>query len=249
MDSKEATDSDRRIAPRLHVSVPVGLEVGGMCAEGQLCDISISGARIERSDLNPDLDSPLSVSFVLAGDAPAFEVPAKVVRTTRGGGFAVQFAQFEPRLEDVLGLLLNRTSAASTLGDVQAKAGCARIRDLARTDLTCVAPDLSVGELAALLGRDALDCIVVTEKQVPLGILTAHDVASARPDAPIRTLLPESLIALEADRSVASVLSAREQLRARYLTVVDEQNHLYGLVSQTELLLFCADLILGPTHR
>ena len=89
----------RRTSPRLELSIPVGLELESGCDEGILCDISLSGARLEGTAIQPALGTEVIVSFAVRGRRRPFEIEARVVRVTPDGGYAVEFEAIDPRLK------------------------------------------------------------------------------------------------------------------------------------------------------
>ena len=81
----------KRISPRLELSIPVGIELEGACDQGILCDISLGGARLEGTSIQPAPGSEVVVSLAVKGYRKPFEVLARVVRVTPDGGYAVEF--------------------------------------------------------------------------------------------------------------------------------------------------------------
>lgn len=93
---------ERRAAPQLPVSVPVIVELGDLSHEAVLCDISLSGGRIEQTSFSPPLGSEIVLTFTFSLDATAFEVIGRVVRLTEPNGFAIQFESLDAGLKEVL---------------------------------------------------------------------------------------------------------------------------------------------------
>jgi CBS domain-containing protein len=232
---------DRRCAPRVRICVPVGVEADGLCAEGKICDISVSGARIETTSVAPALGTEVQVSFVLGTDAPPFEVPAKVVRQTRAGGFAVQFSQFEPKLDDVIGMFLDR-AAEEQPAVAQLRRG--RVEELMREDVAQAAPTIGLEEARRLLEGASPRCLVVCEKDRPIGILTSHDLAGCPPSATaLRDVMRAPIVVVTRRERLGRLLADPQLLAARYLPVIDDSGKLCGILSQTDLLFFCAKLL------
>jgi hypothetical protein len=104
-DSKSRKGSgarDKRNAPRHLLYIPVAVEFGSTCAEGRLCDISVSGGRIEQAHVKPALQSQVTITFAFSLAEPAFEVIGRVIRHTGEGGFAVQFEAIDPKLKSAV---------------------------------------------------------------------------------------------------------------------------------------------------
>ena len=98
----ETSEHVRRVAPRVELSIPVAVELGTTCDDGVLCDISLSGARLERTGIRPPLGSQVTIIFSLKGHRRPFELVARVVRATDSGGYAVHFEAIDPKLKAAL---------------------------------------------------------------------------------------------------------------------------------------------------
>ncbi len=107
----------RRVAPRFLLSIPVAVEFGTTCDDGTLCDISLSGARLENTGIRPPEGSQVNLTFALENQSKAFEVVARVVRATESGGYAVQFEAINSHLKEALelaGSVLRKLPASSS---------------------------------------------------------------------------------------------------------------------------------------
>ena len=107
-------DRERRVAPALPVSVPVMVELGDLFHEALLCDISLSGGRIEQTTFHPPLGAEIVLTFTFSLDAPAFEVVGRVVRHTEPNGFAIQFESLDAGLKDVLDTAARRARSLTS---------------------------------------------------------------------------------------------------------------------------------------
>ena len=109
------TDSDRerRTTPQLPVSVPVIVELGDLSHEAVLCDISLSGGRIEQTSFSPPIGAEVVLTFTFSLDAPAFEVVGRVVRQTEPNSFAIQFESLDAGLKEVLDSAARRARSLS----------------------------------------------------------------------------------------------------------------------------------------
>jgi hypothetical protein len=97
-----SVDRLRRTSPRLELSIPVGLDLESGYDAGMLCEISMSGARVEGSAIQPALGSEVIVNFAVLGDKRSFEIQTRVVRLIPEGGYAVEFEAIDPRLKVAL---------------------------------------------------------------------------------------------------------------------------------------------------
>jgi len=95
-------DRQRRGEARIKLSVPVAVEYGSLCDSGTLCDISLSGARLEDTGVKPEIGRQVTITFGLDDSGDTFELIARVIRATELGGYAVRFEAIDPRLKQSL---------------------------------------------------------------------------------------------------------------------------------------------------
>jgi len=88
-----------RPAPRVAVAIPVAIEAGTLCDEGQMRNISLSGARIESTQISLTVGAAVTITFSLSAKGRAFQVPSCVVRRTESGGYAVRFDAVDEALQ------------------------------------------------------------------------------------------------------------------------------------------------------
>lgn len=103
----------RRVAPRVEISLPVAVELGNSCDAGVLTDISLSGARLERTGVRPTLGEQVRLTFSL-DEGQSFEVVARVVRVVEPTGYAVQFEALDAGFKAAL---VHATSLLTKLPD------------------------------------------------------------------------------------------------------------------------------------
>ena len=92
----------KRISPRLEMSIPVGIEFENGCDQGILCDISLGGARLEGTSIQPERGSEIVITVAVKGYRRPFEVLARVVRITPDGGYGVEFSAIDRTLKAAL---------------------------------------------------------------------------------------------------------------------------------------------------
>jgi Tfp pilus assembly protein PilZ len=94
-----SVDRLRRTSPRLELSIPVGLVLESGYDTGILCEIGLSGARLEETSIQPPMGSEVFVSFAVLGDRRPIEIQARVARFVPEGGYAVEFEAVDPKLK------------------------------------------------------------------------------------------------------------------------------------------------------
>jgi hypothetical protein len=98
---------NQRLSDRVPLTV-IGIEVGALCGTGRIHDVSATGLRIEECAIAPDVGERARLTFVLSVEQPAFEAEGLVVRHTETGGFAVRWVAVQPRLRELVALLVAR---------------------------------------------------------------------------------------------------------------------------------------------
>lgn len=117
------------------------------------------------------------------------------------------------------------------------------IESLLRRPVQTLSPDTTCREAAQLLRDEGVGCVVVSEQERPLGIVTDRDLvvrvmASGRdPDkTQLRDVMSGEPVFLTDERSIGQVAATMRQERIRRIPVVDEDGRLEGVVSLDDLL-------------
>jgi len=117
------------------------------------------------------------------------------------------------------------------------------VREVLKTGaITCTA-DLSLEEVAELMKANDVGCVVVVdEDQSPIGLVTDRDivlraVASGMDmDAPVESVMTESVETLSEDRDVMEVAEKMSDEEVRRLPVVDASGKVVGVISLGDVL-------------
>jgi CBS domain-containing protein len=121
------------------------------------------------------------------------------------------------------------------------------IESLLRHPVSTLPPDAPCREAAQLLRDEDVGCVVVSEDERPLGIVTDRDlvvrVMAAGLD-PGKTLLRDVMsgepVFLARERSVEQVFATMREQRVRRIPVVDAEGRLEGVLALDDLLLLLA---------
>lgn len=106
-------------------------------------------------------------------------------------------------------------------------------------------PQQPLEDAVAIMHEHNCSCVLVTENNRPVGILTERDVVRIFADALADGRLPNFVVAdvmsrepvcVHADSSLYDALVLARSRRLRHLLVVDEQEHLVGIVTQTDMV-------------
>ena len=113
-------------------------------------------------------------------------------------------------------------------------------------DVVCVEPSCSIDQVLQQITARRISCVVVCEKECPVGIITERDVAQLAADQidggkrlqhTARELMTSPAVTVNASESVDSAIELTQFGKFRHLVVVDSADCLVGLVTQTDLLL------------
>ncbi|WP_254449332.1 CBS domain-containing protein [Anabaena sp. UHCC 0253] len=106
-------------------------------------------------------------------------------------------------------------------------------------------PTISVLELAQLMAKYSVSCIVITEsdsQRQPIGIVTERDIVQMQAlelnivELEAHTVMSAPLFYMRPQQSLWEAHQQMQQRHIRRLVVVDESNELLGIVTQTSIL-------------
>ena len=115
--TSEPEPGQRIAAERYSVSVRVGILTGDGQTAGDVCDISVTGARIENVGARPEEGSDLRLGFSFYAHALPVPIHGKVVRHTDDGGFAVEFQDVDFRTQILLRALLPKVCGEGMISE------------------------------------------------------------------------------------------------------------------------------------
>ena len=107
--------------------------------------------------------------------------------------------------------------------------------------LSC-APDLPLGRAVSHMKDNNCSSIVVVRSNKPVGIITEKDILSLPADshsaliAPIENRMSRPAHTISVHASQKTAIVRMRDLNVRHLITVDEQGHLAGIISQTDLI-------------
>ncbi len=122
------------------------------------------------------------------------------------------------------------------------------IEKLIRRPVEALPPTASCAEAAQLMRDAGVGSVIVSEDNRPLGIVTDRDlvtrVMAAEADAEtveLYEIMSPKPVFVVRTREPEHVLDVMKDLGVRRVPVVDEAQHLVGVVSLDDLLVFLAD--------
>ncbi len=109
-------------------------------------------------------------------------------------------------------------------------------------DIVSVHAELTVAEAIEVLREQAEQAetlyyaYVVDAEEVLLGVLALRDLVLAQPDQKIRDMVHTEIVSLPADMDAEEVTNVFDKYNYLALPVVDEQNHLLGIVTVDDVM-------------
>jgi CBS domain-containing protein len=117
------------------------------------------------------------------------------------------------------------------------------IESLLSRPVQTLPPDATCREAAQLLRDEGVGCVVVSDDERPLGIVTDRDLvvrvmaSDLDPDkAPIRDVMSGEPVFLADERGIDLVVATMRQERIRRIPIVDAEGRLEGVVTLDDLL-------------
>jgi len=117
-----------------------------------------------------------------------------------------------------------------------------KVQDVMSTRPRCVSPDTPVTEAAELMESEDVGSLPVLEGDELAGMITDRDIvirAIARGKdprgMPVREISTRDVVAIRGDEDLSEALKLMASHQVRRLPVVDESNHLVGVLAQADV--------------
>jgi len=117
-----------------------------------------------------------------------------------------------------------------------------KVRDVMTTRPRCVSPETPVTEAAELMESEDVGSLPVLEGDELAGMITDRDIvirAIARGKdprgMPVRDISTRDVVAIRGDEDLSEALKLMASHQVRRLPVVDESNHLVGVLAQADV--------------
>jgi diguanylate cyclase (GGDEF)-like protein len=115
------------------------------------------------------------------------------------------------------------------------------------TKVLCTGPDTPAGELIALMHEHNYSCIVISENDLPVGIVTERDIVAVLDqvfrgerdrEVPVSEFMSSPVQTILEDRPIFEAIVFCRSRNVRHLPVVDRSGHLAGLLTQSDLTAY-----------
>ena len=119
-----------------------------------------------------------------------------------------------------------------------------RVREMMKKQILSIDSTLTVKDAAKIMEDSGVGCLVVTEKNIPIGIITERDFVTritsiGKPSSTqVRKIMSSPLIAIGPDESAKKLAEIIKEKNIHKIPVIEE-NKLIGIVSATDLIRKC----------
>lgn len=119
-----------------------------------------------------------------------------------------------------------------------------RVREMMKKQILSIDAALTVKDAAKIMEDSGVGCLVVTEKNIPIGIITERDFVTritsiGKPSSTqVRKVMSSPLISIGPDESAKKLAEMIKEKNIHKIPVVEE-NKLIGIVSATDLIRKC----------
>lgn len=124
------------------------------------------------------------------------------------------------------------------------------IRSLMTKKVYTARPTEPLYNLAECMAKKSISCIVIVEKNKPLGIITERDyikkviIPKRDPNTtPAKKIMSKPVKTITEDADFVSVYELMKRYSVRRFPVVDKNGHLVGIVTQRDILDGFAEII------
>lgn len=120
-----------------------------------------------------------------------------------------------------------------------------KIGDLMTRVIAGVVPQIPLSDAVALMCEENCSCVLVSEGGKPVGIITERDVArlfkrayeeQQLPQCTVGEVMTPEPVCVNQSTSLYDALQLAREKKLRHLLVVDDQDELQGLVTQTDMV-------------
>jgi CBS domain-containing protein len=118
------------------------------------------------------------------------------------------------------------------------------VSDIMKKQVISVDSSLTVKDAAKIMEEKGVSCLIVTEKNIPVGILTERDFVTRivghknSPSTPLHAAMSKPLIAVSPDDTVKKLADLMHDKKIHKMPVVKD-NQLLGIVTTTDLVKKC----------
>ena len=115
------------------------------------------------------------------------------------------------------------------------------VKDIMNKTVSTITPDQTIFETAKIMSSDGVHCVLVVEKDAPVGLITERDIVvkiiaeKKSLDIKVNEVMSKKLITINPDASLKDAARLMSTNKIRRLPVI-KQNKLVGLVSASDFV-------------
>ena len=116
------------------------------------------------------------------------------------------------------------------------------IKNAMNRKVVVVKPEDSVKKAVKLLSAKGIGCLIVTENDKPVGILTERDVLNrivipslSTEKTKVKQIMTKKLISLDSEKNIADAANLLEKNKIKKLPII-EKGKLAGIITMTDLM-------------
>ena len=121
------------------------------------------------------------------------------------------------------------------------------VRHIMSSKVLCTEPCTTAVELVTLMHKHSYSCIVISENELPVGIVTERDVVAVLEqvfrgerdqDTPVSEFMSAPVHTIQEDRPIFEAIVFSRSRSVRHLPVVDRTGRITGLLTQSDLATY-----------
>ena len=119
------------------------------------------------------------------------------------------------------------------------------VSEVMTKNVTACSPDTAIKDVINILSRNRISSLVITENYEPVGIITERDLVAimeemlndvARDHLPINHFMTSPALTIRSHITLQEAVKFAISKNIRHLPVVDQNNKLIGLLTQTNMV-------------
>ena len=119
------------------------------------------------------------------------------------------------------------------------------VSEVMTKNVTACSPDTAIKDVIKILSRNRISTLIITENDEPVGIITERDLVAimeemlndvARDHLPICNFMTSPALTIHSHITLQEAVRFAIDKNIRHLPVVDQNNKLIGLLTQTNMV-------------
>jgi CBS domain-containing protein len=118
------------------------------------------------------------------------------------------------------------------------------VRDMMKKQVISIDSSLTIKDAAKMMSDSGVGCVIVMDKNIPVGILTERDFVTRvtsldkSSSIPARNVMSSPLIAISSEETAKKLAELMKEKKIHKIPVIDN-NRVVGIVTATDLIRKC----------